>query len=257
MDRRTRRVIRRLLLETVADSSSALTVLLTAAVTIAAGHTVIGIDHSLPFIVLGRARGWSLGRVLTVTGLCGVGHVLSSVLLGFVGIGIGVALERLEWIEAARGSIAAWLLIAFGALYAARAWMRLQRKKSHTHQHGHGHGSEHSHEHDHSVPEHMHPHEVAGQNVVTIWALFIVFAFGPCEPLIPLLMAPAAVHNWAWVALVSLVFGAVTISVMMLVVTIGYLGLSGVRMAWAERHADLLAGVAIACSGLAIQVFGI
>jgi len=246
-----------LLLENVADSSSALSVLLTAAVTIAAGHTVIGIDHSLPFIVLGRARGWSLARVLTVTGLCGVGHVLSSVLLGFIGIGIGVALERLEWIEATRGSFAAWLLIGFGALYAVRAWIRLQRHKPHTHSHGHAHGSEHSHEHDHSAPEHMHPHEVAGQNAVTIWALFIVFAFGPCEPLIPLLMAPAAVHNWAWVALVSLVFGAVTIGVMMLVVTIGYLGLSRVRMTWAERHADLLAGVAIACSGLAIQVFGI
>lgn len=248
-------------MEQLADSSSALTVLLTAAVTIAAGHTVIGIDHSLPFIVLGRARGWSLGRVLTVTGLCGVGHVLSSVLLGFVGIGIGVALERLEWIEATRGSIAAWLLIGFGALYAARAWVRMQRKKPHTHGHAHGHahahGGEHSHEHDHSKPEHMHPHEVAGQSTVTIWALFIVFAFGPCEPLIPLLMAPAAVHNWAWVALVSLVFGAVTIGVMMLVVTVGYLGLSRVRLAWAERHADVLAGVAIACSGLAIQVFGI
>jgi nickel/cobalt transporter (NicO) family protein len=250
-------------MEQLADSSSALNVLLTAAVTIAAGHTVIGIDHSLPFIVLGRARGWSLARVLTVTGLCGVGHVLSSVLLGFVGIGIGVALERLEWIEAARGSIAAWLLIGFGALYAARAWVRVQRRKPHTHghvhahAHGHAHGEEHTHLHDHSAPEHMHPHEVAGQSVVTIWALFIVFAFGPCEPLIPLLMAPAAVHNWLWVALVSLVFGAVTIGVMMLVVSVGYLGLSSVRMAWAEKHADVLAGVAIACSGLAIQVFGI
>jgi nickel/cobalt exporter len=239
------------------DSSSALTVLLGAAISIAAGHTVIGIDHSLPFIVLGRARGWSLARVLTVTGVCGVGHVLSSVLLGFAGIGIGVALERLEWIEATRGSIAAWLLIGFGALYAARAWVRLQRSKPHTHLHGHGHAHEHTHEHDHSAPEHMHPHEAAGKSALTIWALFIVFAFGPCEPLIPLLMAPAALHNWAWVALVSLVFGAVTIAVMMAVVTVGYLGLSRVRLAWAERHADLLAGVAIACSGLAIQVFGI
>jgi len=186
-------------------------------------------------------------------------------LLGFIGIGVGVALERLEWIEATRGSLAAWLLIGFGALYATRAWIRLQRKKPHVHRHAHGqahghareHTIEHSHEHDHSSPEHMHPHESGTQSVVTVWALFIVFAFGPCEPLIPLLMAPAALHNWAWVALVSVVFGAVTIAVMLAVVTVGYLGLSRVRLNWAERHADLLAGVAIACSGLAIQVFGL
>jgi hypothetical protein len=103
----------------------------------------------------------------------------------------------------------------------------------------------------------MHVHDSGDQHVLTVWALFIVFAFGPCEPLIPLMMAPAALHNWAWVAIVCGVFGLVTIAVMLAVVSIGYMGLSQVRMVWAERHADLLAGVAIACSGLAIQVFGI
>lgn len=244
-------------MDPLAHSSSTLTVLLTAAVSIAAGHTVIGIDHSLPFIVLGRARKWSMARLLTITALCGVGHVLSSVLLGFVGIGLGIALERLSWIEAARGSFAAWLLIGFGTLYAVRAWIRMSRRRPHTHSHHHAHGHAHSHEHDHAAPEHMHPHDAHSQHVLTVWALFIVFAFGPCEPLIPLMMAPAALHNWAWVAIVCSVFGLVTIAVMLAVVSVGYLGLSQVRMDWAERHADLLAGVAIACSGLAIQAFGL
>jgi nickel/cobalt transporter (NicO) family protein len=226
------------------NDAPALSVLLAAAVTIAAGHTVIGVDHSLPFIVLGRARGWSLPKVLMITALCGVGHVLSSVVLGFVGIGIGVALDKLEWVEAARGSIAAWMLIGFGVLYATHAFVRKQRKKPHSHDH-------------HSDPQHMHPHPAPGRSALTVWALFIVFAFGPCEPLIPLLMAPAALHNWLWVALVCLVFGAITIGVMLAVVSIGYLGLSRVRLQWAERNADVLAGLAIACSGLAIQALGI
>jgi sulfite exporter TauE/SafE len=253
------------------DDASALSVLLAAAVTIAAGHTVIGVDHSLPFIVLGRARGWSLPKVWLVTALCGAGHVLSSVVLGFIGIGIGVALDRLEWIEAARGSVAAWMLIGFGLVYAAHAFVRRQRAKPHNHGHAHGHSHGHAHRfvrtqphahahehaHDHADPEHMHPHPVPGRSAVTVWALFIVFAFGPCEPLIPLLMAPAAVHNWLWVALVCIVFGAVTIAVMLGVVTVGYLGLSRVRLDWAERNADVLAGLAIACSGVAIQALGI
>jgi ABC-type nickel/cobalt efflux system permease component RcnA len=234
----------------------ALHLLLVTAVSIGAVHTVVGIDHSLPFVVLAKARGWSLRRTLVITALCGTGHVLSSVLLGIIGIGIGTALERLNLIEATRGSIAAWLLIGFGLFYAARALLRMQRRKPHKHSHSHG-GADHEHVHDHSEPEHMHPHEQENRSSWTVWTLFIVFAFGPCEPLIPLLMAPAAMHHPGWAVLVATVFGAVTIAVMMGVVALGYLGLSQVRMRWAERYADVVAGLAIASSGLAIQAFGI
>jgi len=91
----------------------------------------------------------------------------------------------------------------------------------------------------------------------TVWTLFLVFAFGPCEPLIPLLMAPAALHHFGWVAIVALVFGAITIAVMLVLVALGYLGLSQLRMGQLERHAELLAGLAIAGSGVAIQALGV
>ncbi len=248
------------------SDSQALSVLLGAAVTIAAGHTLIGVDHSLPFIALGRARKWSLGRLLAVTAVCGTGHVLSSVALGFVGLALGTALDRMQWLEATRGSIAAYMLIGFGVIYAARAWLRMQRGHAHTHDHSHAHQAHaheghahdaHAHLHDHRDVEHMHPHEQAGKSSATIWALFVVFAFGPCEPLIPLVMAPAALHRWHWVVLVTAVFGLVTIAVMMLVVAIGFLGLSRLRLTGVERYADVLAGLTIACSGIAIQAFGI
>ena len=80
-------------------------------------HTVTGPDHYLPFIVVGRARSWSLARALGVTAICGVGHVVWSVVLGLVGIGLGLAVGRLEVIEGVRGDIAAWLLISFGLVY--------------------------------------------------------------------------------------------------------------------------------------------
>ena len=51
---------------------------------------------------------------LLVTAACGVGHVTGSILLGFVGISIGAALHRLQWIEGLRGDLAAWALTAFG-----------------------------------------------------------------------------------------------------------------------------------------------
>ena len=49
-------------------------------------HTLLGPDHYLPFVAMSRAGGWSLKKTTVVTVLCGMGHVLSSVVLGFIGI---------------------------------------------------------------------------------------------------------------------------------------------------------------------------
>jgi nickel/cobalt exporter len=112
----------------------------------------------------------------------------------------------------------------------------------------------HTHEHDH-ITEHLHVH--AGPNVVTVWSLFIVFALGPCEALIPLLMAPAAAQHWSWVILVTGAFTAATLVTMLGTVTLGYIGLSPVRLGRLMPYGNILAGLAIALSGLAIQVLGI
>ncbi len=47
-------------------------------------HTLLGPDHYLPFIVMSRARRWTMTRTALITLACGIGHVLSSVLLGLV-----------------------------------------------------------------------------------------------------------------------------------------------------------------------------
>jgi sulfite exporter TauE/SafE len=230
-------------------------VLLGTAVTLGFVHTLIGIDHSLPFVVIGRAQGWSLRKVLTITSLCGVGHVLSSVLLGFVGVGLGVAAERLEWIETGRGEVAAWLLIGFGLAYAAWAFWRYLRHRRHQHLHSHDQAPSHCHEHQH-LDHHLHPHRLH-RRALTVWTLFIVFVFGPCEPLIPLLMVPAFAHNWAAVALVSAVFGLTTIGTMLAVVSLGFYGLRLPVFSRIERHAHVIAGLTIAASGLAVKALGI
>ena len=80
-------------------------VLLGTTASLAVLHTVLGVDHSLPFIVLGRARGWSLRRTLGITGACGVVHVASSVLIGLGGVALGIALDRLSLLESSRGDL--------------------------------------------------------------------------------------------------------------------------------------------------------
>ena len=80
-------------------------------------HTLFGPDHYLPFIVMSKARKWSLLKTSVITFLCGLGHVMSSVVLGAIGIIFVIAVMRLEVFEGFRGNLAGWALMAFGFTY--------------------------------------------------------------------------------------------------------------------------------------------
>ena len=68
--------------------------------------------------------------------------------------------------------------------------------------------------------------------LATPWALFIIFVFGPCEPLIPVLMYPAAHANWLAVTAVCLAFGLATIGTMLAMMISPVVVCSQGRMSW-------------------------
>jgi nickel/cobalt exporter len=218
-------------------------------------HTLLGPDHYLPFIVLSEAKKWSLKKTVIITFLCGLGHVLSSVVLGFAGIAVGISVNRLISVESFRGSIAAWLFIAFGLVYMIISIRNLYRKRTHSHSHFHLNSGVHSHEHNHHN-EHAHIHE---SDVVktTPWILFLIFVFGPCEPLIPVLMYPAADNNITGAITVSILFSIVTIATMISIVLAFKLGLSRINLKPVEKYSNLIAGAMIFFSGIAIQFLGL
>jgi sulfite exporter TauE/SafE len=218
-------------------------------------HTLLGPDHYLPFIVLSEAKKWTLKKTMFITFLCGLGHVLSSVVLGLTGIAVGVSVSKLVSIESFRGNIAAWLFIAFGLIYMIISVRNLMRRKKHTHSHFHYGGESHLHEHNHQ-DEHTHIHE---RDVVktTPWILFLIFVFGPCEPLIPILMYPAAQNNVTGAILVSLLFSVVTIGTMMSIVLAFKLGINRINLKPVEKYSHLIAGAMIFFSGIAIQFLGL
>lgn len=218
-------------------------------------HTILGPDHYLPFIVLSEAKKWTLKKTMLITFFCGLGHVLSSVVLGLAGIAIGISVNKLVSIESFRGNIAAWLFIAFGLVYMIISIRNLIRKKKHSHSHFHLGGDKHTHEHDHRK-EHTHIHENNAVNT-TPWVLFLIFVFGPCEPLIPILMYPAAQSNIPGTILVSMLFSVVTIATMMSVVLAFKLGLKKVNLKPIEKYSHLIAGSMIFLSGIAIQFLGL
>lgn len=219
-------------------------------------HTILGPDHYLPFIAMSKARGWSGTRTAVITLLCGLGHVMGSVLLGLLGVLLGTLVFRLEAIESVRGDLAAWLLLAFGLLYFLWGIRRAVQAGSHEHRHEHADGSTHSHDHHH-IGGHAHVHAAPKPSNMTPWVLFVIFVLGPCEPLIPLIMYPAAQFNLPAVVAVAVVFGVVTIATMLACVMASYYGLSRVSFPQAGRYAHALAGLTILLCGGAIKFLGL
>lgn len=231
-------------------------ILMGAALSIGFFHTIFGPDHYLPFVAMSKARKWSMAKTGLITLLCGLGHVLSSVVLGFVGIALGVAVFKLESIESFRGDIAAWFMLIFGFTYFVWGLRMAIRSKPHSHSHEHERRKLHEHPHKH-IDEHLHIHAPNGKTNITPWVLFTIFVFGPCEPLIPILMYPAAKGNLASVAIVATVFGAATISTMLALVFIFSYGLSKFPLARVERYSHAFAGLIIFLCGGAIKFLGL
>jgi nickel/cobalt exporter len=236
--------------------SAELGALLMAALSIGFFHTLIGPDHYIPFVMMGRARNWSAAKTATVTFFCGVAHILSSVVLGLVGIFFGVALQKLVRIESVRGSVAAWLLIAFGLAYCVWSLKQVLRNRPHGHKHLHEDGRAHVHEHVHAQG-HAHLHEGADSSSITPWVLFTIFIFGPCEPLIPLLMFPAAKSSLSGMVLVTVVFGAATILTMLGMVLLSVHGFRLLSFKALEKYSGVIAGAVIFLTGIVIQFLGL
>jgi hypothetical protein len=241
-----------------------LAVLLGTAASIALIHTLIGPDHYVPFIAMARARDWTRVRTLSVTLACGLGHVAGSVVVGTVGIGLGLAVGGVNRFESARGDVAGWLLLGLGLAYAVWGLRRALRNRPHSHWHAHGDGTVHRHTHVHHG-SHQHVHagrrrvgsaagSGEGRRSLTPWVLFTIFVLGPCEPLIPILMYPAAQQSWMAVGLVSFVFAVCTLTAMTGMVLLGLLGASRIPFGLAERYAQVMAGLALVACGAAITL---
>jgi nickel/cobalt exporter len=234
-----------------------LSILIVTAASLGFFHTIVCPDHYLTFIAKSKSGNWSLRKTSFITFLCGLGHVASSVLLGFVGVSFGVAVTHIDVINSFRGNLAAWGLITFGLLYSVWGIRQAVKNKPHKHLHAHDEKDEHEHTHNHS-DAHVHVHTKGKKNrQLTPWVLFTIFLFGPCEPLIPLLMYPAAQGSYWGIVSVIAVFGAVTIATMMSIVLMSAYGLNFVPVAKMERYTHTLAGVTILMCGLSIQFMGL
>jgi ABC-type nickel/cobalt efflux system permease component RcnA len=235
----------------VAPTSSLL--LVTAAAT-AAFHTLIP-DHWLPFVLVGRARGWTARTTALVSGVSAIVHVTLSAALGLLAIQAGeiAAAAVGHRLERASGL----LLVLFGVAYALWAW----KKGGHFHPGG---ALLHRHEgpapcdghegHDH--PEHLHYHADdawirAGKGATT---LALVVGLNPCVLVLPIMVATAE-RGAATVVAVTLAYSATTVLLMVGLAVAGVAGAKRLPVPAAARHMEAASGLLIALVGAAVLLF--
>ena len=203
-------------------SSAFLLTLTATGFSVAALHAALP-THWLPFVVIGRARGWSRRRTLGAVALAGGGHILATTVLG-------IALARFGWeinerFDAAFHWAVAALLVGLGAWLAFRA--------------PHGHGCDHC-EGRKLIPE---PTDRAA-----LWGLFLTLTLSPCELFLPVYLT-AAPYGWPGIAWLSAVLGIGALTGML---TLTWLTLhSAARVRWLDRLDGRVLGGLLALLGVA------
>ena len=225
--------------------------MLVTAVATAAFHTLIP-DHWMPFVLVGRARGWSAGTTATVSGLSALVHTLLSAALGLAALGVGEAAAGAIGHHLERGS--GVLLVVFGTAYAVWAW----RKGGHFHPGGallhtpeegaHCDG----HEGSMSV-EHLHYHEddawigkEAGKGAV---ALALIVGLNPCVLVLPIMVATAE-QGAAALTLVTAAYSVTTVALMVGLSVAGVVGARRLKVPAIAKHMETASGVLIAAVGV-------
>ena len=206
----------------------------TTAVSVGFLHTVIGVDHYLPFVALAKSRRWNTGEIFKWTLLGGFGHIAGALAVGLAALAFGATLEKMKLWDAVRGDTSAWVLAGFGLAYFFWGLREAFRRKA-------GCGQD---------------VETAGRGRFPAGILCTVLVVGPCEPMIPLLMVPASAGDVFLFIWIALVFGAVTIGTMVsLAVILSRMSPSVTWRGW-PRFEHAAAGLVICGCGLMVQWMG-
>jgi len=230
-------------------------VLLVTAAATAAFHTLIP-DHWLPFVLVGRARGWSVRTTAIVSAGSAVVHTVLSVLLGLLAVRVGETAARALGSQLTRAS--GWMLLAFGLAYALWAW----RKGGHFHPggallHAENEGRPCDGHEGPDGGEHLHYHadgpwirEEAG---LSAGALALIVGLNPCILVLPIMVATADRGGKA-VAAVTLAYSATTIALMVGLSVAGVAGARRLPVPAAARHMEAASGLLIAVVGAVFLV---
>lgn len=184
--------------------------------------------HWLPFVLVGRAQGWSSQRTLAAVTAAGLAHIASTALFGLLIVAAALALD--SWVRGLLPNLSAALLMTFGLFYLARSlWVRAAADSP-----------------DLRTPA------PAITNHAALLGLVTMMAISPGEVLLPLYLH-SATAGLPTLALLTLMLALGTVLGMAVFTSLARAGASLLRLErWARYEGAVLGLVLI---GLALIIF--
>jgi Na+-transporting NADH:ubiquinone oxidoreductase subunit NqrB len=194
-----------------------MTQILLGSLLLSAIHALIP-NHWLPLVAIGRAEGWQRGETLFVTGITGLAHVTSTILIGILAGLLGYELSTRY--ASVASVVAPAILIGLGVIYLLLD-VFLRRR-----QHGH-----------------FQTRERGGRvsRLSLVGSLSLGMFFSPCIE-IEAYYFTAGTLGWQGIIAVSLVYLVVTVAGMVVLVDLGLKGAARIQSHFLEHHEKAVTG---------------
>lgn len=188
--------------------------------------------HWLPFVLVGRAQGWTLSRVMTAAVTAAVGHIATTSIAGVLILLAGRFME--QWIQGVLHYAAAALLLGFGLFYLARAFQRRVALAG--------------------VIDQTAAPPPRVDDRAAWWGVVGALALSPGEVLLSFYLT-GDTHGWAGLVLLSAVFLAGTLAGMAALIAATWAGMAHFRMDRLARYEAAILGTVLVLLGVAVVVF--
>lgn len=224
--------------------------LILAVVAVGVFHTIVP-DHWVPISVLARTQRWSSAQTARAAALAGVGHTVSTLIIGACVWGAGVVFaQRFGHVVSLVSSAA---LVVFGLWIAIGAWRELHEGDHHHHHEG----EHHHHHHDHADEEHLaevFDAQGAARKTRARTSLLLILGSSPMIEGIPAFLA-ASRYGVTLLATMSVLFALSTIATYVVLCVQGARALRRLSFGPLERYGEVISGAVIAIVGAAFAFF--
>lgn len=201
-----------------------MTQILLGSLLLSAIHALIP-NHWIPLVAIGRAEGWSRSETLTITGITGLAHVTSTILIGVV-VGL-LGYELSTRYSSVTSVMAPLVLIGLGGVYLVLEFAGRRRQHHHF-----------------ETPE----RGSTVSRVSLVASLCLGMFFSPCLEIEAYFFTAGAL-GWQGIATVSLVYLVVTVAGMVVLVDLGLKGAARIQSHFLEHHEKAVTGFLLIALG--------